>query len=103
MEQKITHIDDRVNSLDSSVNSIDTELNNFITEQLKFNELTDKTISDLTESTARILLENDTNVHHVQNDILNIEESVQNNTRKIQDITKLIDIRKSETRSELTE
>ena len=91
MEQNNNHIDDRVNTLDSSVNSIDTELNNFIIDQLKFIEVTEKKISDLTESAARIFLENDTNERHVKTDVLNIQESVQNN------------IRKSEILSELTE
>ena len=103
LEEKNNHIDDRVNSLDSSVNSIDTKLNNFMIDQLKFNELTDKKICDWNEYTVRKFLENDTNVLHVQTDILNIKETVEGNTRKIQDITKLINIHKSEIWSELME
>ena len=44
-------------------------MNNFIIDQHKFNELNDKRISDLTESTARKFLEHDTNVPHVEADI----------------------------------
>ena len=51
MEQKIAK-SMRVNSLESSVYSTDNKLDNFIIDQYEFNELTQKKISDLTESTA---------------------------------------------------
>ena len=103
LEGKIDNIDNRVDKLDSSVNSIDVKLNNFITDQTKFNDLIDKKISDLTESTAKRFLDIDTNVRQVQTDIRSIGDTVQSNSREIQDITKLIDVRKAEIRSELTE
>ena len=103
LEGKIDNIDNRVDKLDSSVNSINVKLNNFITDQTKFNDLTDKKISDLTESTAKRFLDIDTNVRQVQTNIRSIGDTVQSNSRQIQDITKLIDVPKAEIRSELTE
>ena len=73
MDQQISQIDDRVNGLESSVNSIDDKLNNFIIDQYKFNEVTEKKISNLIESTAKRFLESDTNVCQVQADALNIQ------------------------------
>ena len=103
LEGKIDNIDNRVDKLDSSANSINVKLNNFITDQTKFNDVTDKKISDLTESTAKRFVDIDTNVPQVQTNIRSIGDTVQSNCREIQDITKLIDVRKAEIRSELTE
>ena len=102
LEGKIDNIDNRVDKLDCSVNSINVKLNNFITDQTKFNDLTDKKISDLTESTAKRFLDIDTNVRQVQK-IYGLLVILYNLTREIEDITKLIDVRKAEIRSELTE
>ena len=103
LEGKIDNIDNRVDKLDSSVNSINVKLNNYVTDQTKFNDTTDKKISDLTESTAKRFLDIDTNVRQVQTNIQSIGDTVQSNSREIQDITKLIDVREAEIRSELTE
>ena len=103
LEGKIDNIDNRVDKLDSSVNSINVKLNNFITDQTKFNDITDKKISDLTEATAKRFLDIDTNVRQVKTNIRSMDETIQSNTREIQDITKLIDVRKAEIRNELTE
>ena len=103
LEGKIDNIDNRVDKLDSSVNSINVKLNNFITDQTKFNDLTDKKISDLTESTAKRFLDIYTNVRQVQTNIRSIGDTVQSNSRESQDITKLIDVHKAEIQSELTE
>ena len=103
LEGKIDNIDYRVDKLDSSVNSIHVKLNNFITDQTEFNDLTDKKISDLTEFTVKRFLDIDTNVQQVQTNIRSIGDTVQSNSRETQDITKLIDVRKAETGSELTE